>query len=110
MSTESPFTAAKYLETQLSGILTQIDVQSLDKDEQRLILALRRDMTDARLDIRDYELSETRDEQLRKARDAKHRLDLVRKGILAVSEYNVFTAVDVAQLGAQIEQISENVR
>ena len=78
--------------------------------ERRVVASLKSELTDARLDIRDYELSETREEQLGKVRDAKRRLELIRKGILAASEYNIFTAIDVAQLTAQLEQISENVR
>jgi hypothetical protein len=70
---------------------------------------LKNDLIDARLDIRDYELSETREDQLRRARDANKRLERIRKSILAASEYNVFNAVDVAQLTAQLEQIIENL-
>lgn len=100
----------KALDTQLNSVLSGLDVASLPRSEQRLVNGLKHDIVDARLDIRDYELSETRDEQLHKAREAKKRLERIRKGILATSEYNVFSAVDVAQLTAQLEQISENVR
>ncbi len=78
--------------------------------EQKAVARLSNDLTDARLDIRDYEMSDTRAEQLRHSKQAVARLEKVRKAILALSEYNVFTAVDVAQLSAQLEQISENVR
>ncbi|HET6924883.1 MAG TPA: hypothetical protein VFH39_03585 [Candidatus Saccharimonadales bacterium] len=107
---DSPFLAIKSLETQLSGVLSRLDLFELPKAEQKLVDTLRRNVADARLDIRDYELSETRDEQLRKAQAAKKRLERVRKGVLAASEYNVFGAVDVAQLTAQLEQISDNLK
>ena len=104
---ESPFLLTKALETQLNGVLSSLDVFELPAAERKLVDRLRRDITDARLDTRDYELSETRDEQLRKAADAKKRLERLRREILAASEYNVFSAVDVAQLSAQLEQIME---
>lgn len=100
----------KSLETQLGGILSAIDVYDLPAQEAKIISMLKREMVDARLDARDYELSETRDEQLKNAKVAKKRLDHIRKNILAASEYNVFSPVDVAQLSAQIEQIIENIR
>ena len=110
MDTGSPFLLVKGLETQLSSVLSALDIFSLPKAEQKLVSGLKRDIVDARLDIRDYELSETRSEQLKNAVAAHKRLEHIRKGILAASEYDVFTAVDVAQLTAQLEQISENVR
>ena len=105
----SPFLMIKALDTQLRGTLSRLDVASLPLSEQKVVRALRNDLTDARLDVRDYELSETREEQLRKAKEAKARLSKVRKEILTASEYNVFSAVDVAQLSAQIEQIIEKL-
>jgi len=107
---QSPFLAIKSLETQLSGILSAIDVYDLPAQEAKIISTLKREMVDARLDTRDYELSETRDEQLKNGKVAKKRLAHIRKNILAASEYNVFSPVDVAQLSAQIEQIIENIR
>jgi len=92
------------------GVLSKLDIYTLERAEQKVIKDLKTEVIDARLDIRDYELSETREEQLKKATASKKRLDRVRRGILAASEYNVFTAIDVAQLTAQLEQISENVK
>lgn len=66
-------------------------------------------MVEARLDVRDYELSETRKEQLKNAAAAKKRLEKVRKDILAASEYNIFSAVDVAQFTGDIDHINERL-
>lgn len=106
---QSPFVLIKAFETQLGSVLSVLDIPSLPKVEQRLITGLKREIVDARLDVRDYELSETRDEQLKNAREAKKRLQRINKDILAASEYNVFSAVDVAQLSALAEQIIENI-
>ncbi|MGH7195233.1 MAG: hypothetical protein ACREGA_00425 [Candidatus Saccharimonadales bacterium] len=106
----SPFLLASQLQTQFNGILSGIDVLSLPVKEAKLINGLRREMADARLDIRDYEMSENKDEQLENARTARKMLGSLRANILALSEYNVFSAVDVAQISAQIEQIIDELK
>lgn len=110
MDNSSPFLMIKRLEIQLNGVLSALDILDLPAGERKIVTVLKSDLVDARLDVRDYELSETRDEQLRHAREAIKRLERIRKGILSASEYNIFSAVDVAQLTAQLEQIIENVR
>ena len=60
---------------------------------------------DARIYASDYELSEVREEQLDNAKKAKKYLEQARASILKASETNIFGAVDVAQLSAQIDQI-----
>ena len=109
MENNSPFLLIKRLETHLNGVLSALDIFDLPAGERKIITLLKSDLVDARLDVRDYELSETRDEQIKKATEAKKRLERLRKGILAASEYNVFSAIDVAQLTAQLEQIIENI-
>jgi hypothetical protein len=106
----SPFMLIKALETRLNGVLSALDFYELPAVERKIVKTLKNDLIDGRLDIRDYELSETRAEQLTKKRDARGRLEKVRKGILAASEYNVFSAVDVAQFTAQLEQIMDNIQ
>ena len=110
MESKSPFVLTKQLETQLNSALSMIDVYDLPAKEAKLVHALKQEVLDARLDARDYELSETRAEQIKCAQVAKKRLEQVRKNILAASEYNVFGAVDVAQLSAQIEQIIDYIQ
>jgi hypothetical protein len=105
----SPFLLIKQLELQVSATLSALDIYSLPTEERKVVKFLKAGLIDARLDIRDYELSETRAEQLRYAKQAKKRLDYVRKQILLASEYDIFGAVDVAQLTAQIETTSERL-
>jgi hypothetical protein len=109
MVNQSPYLLTKQLETHLNGVLSPIDLYGLAAEPHKIVVDLRHRITDARLDTRDYELSETREEQLKYARAAKKRLDHVRKDILRASEYNIFSAVDVAQLTAFIEQITEKI-
>ncbi|HWT55646.1 MAG TPA: hypothetical protein VN031_01290 [Candidatus Microsaccharimonas sp.] len=97
------------METQLRGVLSKLDLAEVSREERAIVTTLKNDLTDTRLDIRDYEFSETRAEQLRLAKQARASLDKVRSGILRASEYNVFNAVDVAQYTAQLEQIVDSV-
>lgn len=106
----SPLGKIKGLETQLRAVVSRLDLTELPKEERVIVTALKNDLTDARLDIRDYEFSETRVEQQTLAKQAHETLGKVRAGILAASEYNVFNAVDVAQYTAQLEQIVEEVQ
>lgn len=95
------------VEGELKGLLRRVDIDSLNTDEKKAVASIRRLTVDVRLDIRDYELSETREEQLQNAAEAKKRLDKLQKAILAAG--NVFGAADVAQLIARLEQINVNV-
>ena len=105
----SPFILTSQLVTHLRGVLSSIDVYQMPDNERKIVIDLRQQLTEARLDTRDYELSETRDEQLANAKTAKRRLSKVRKDILTASEYNIFSSIDVAHLTANIEQIIERL-
>jgi hypothetical protein len=106
----SPLGRIRSLETQVRAVISQLDIGELPKEERAVVTKLRNDLIDAKLDIRDYEFSDTRAEQQKYGRQAVKRLESIRAGILAASEYNVFNAVDVAQISAQIEQIIDEVR
>lgn len=90
-------------------LLNGIDLPTLDSKEQRLISELKNTLIDARLDIQDYELAETREFQLGNAKEALVRLKKVQT-IISSNVLNVFGAVDVAHLVAQIEQIKAKLR
>jgi hypothetical protein len=105
----SPFLLTTQLVSELKGRLSAIDIYQLPAPERKIVIELQHNLVDARLDTRDYELSETRDEQLNNAKVAKKRLAKVRRGILAASEYNIFSSIDVAQLTATIDHIAERL-
>jgi hypothetical protein len=106
----TPLSRIKSLETQLRAVLSKLDISVLPKEERVIVTALKNNLTDARLDVRDYEFSETRAEQQKLAKQAHESLAKVRTGILSASEYNVFNAVDVAQFTAQLEQIVDDIQ
>jgi hypothetical protein len=95
-------------EGQIKALLRSIDFEQLDPSERKAASNLRRLAVDTRLDIRDYELSETREEQLKCANVVKKQLAKLRETVLAVGP--VFGPADVAQLTAHLEQIEDWVR
>jgi len=103
----SPFLAMQRAEGQIKSLLRQIDVDALTMDERKAFASLRRLTVDARLDIRDYELSETREEQLKCAAAAKKRLAKLEKAVLATG--TAFGPADIAQLSAQFASIAERL-
>lgn len=107
MENQSPFLAMQRTETQIKALLRTMDTDLLDADQKKAVASLRRLVREARLDIRDYELSETRAEQMRKLRDAQSRLAQLRTTMLAIG--GMLSPADVAHLDAQIEQIRDRV-
>lgn len=81
-----------------------MDIRKLSSKERNIILKLKQELTDAKIYSSDYERSETMEEQIENAVKAKKNLEKARKDILLASEYDLFGAVDVAHLSAEIEQ------
>jgi hypothetical protein len=109
MSDSSPYVLTQRLERAVTIVLTGIDLFNLKTPATRVTQSLKKRLIEARLDVRDYELSETREEQLTAANKGKRSLEKVRKDILVASEYDIFNPVDVAQITAQLEIISEQL-
>lgn len=103
----SPFLAMRRIEEQMKSVLRTVDVDFLGVHDKKIVNGLRRLLIDARLDVRDYELSETRDEQIKKAFLGKKRLIKLNKAIIDL--YNVFGPADVAHLSAQVEYVSSRL-
>lgn len=93
------------LNANLNGIVSAIDVDALQRPAQEAVQAIRRLMVDVRLDLRDYELAETRAEQQALAIAAKERLTALHDNVLLASDYGIFSSVDVAQNTAYIHHI-----
>ena len=104
MENTSPFVAMQRAETYMKTLLRSIDPDTLEDTERKAVAYMKRLLVDVRLDIRDYELSETRLEQVENAVEAKNRLAKLQACILAAG--TVFGPADVAQLSAQLEQIN----
>lgn len=106
---QSPFILMKQLEGDVLRLLSHLDITLLDTKEQHLIAQLKNGLIDARLEIQDYELAETREHQLRNARDAKKYLIKIEK-FITTNPSGAFGAVDTAHLFAQIGQIGDRLK
>jgi hypothetical protein len=105
MASISIFQEVKELEMQINSIVSFFDMADLPMAQQNLVGALKHQLIDARLDARDYEYAETRAEQLQVATEAGQRVEALQQNILEASTYNIFSAVDVAQLSARLQHI-----
>jgi hypothetical protein len=106
----SPSRTVKQLDTQINIILRGFDLRKLSAKERNVLAKLQQNLADARIYTNDYELSETREEQFDNAKKAKKWLEHARKNILTASESDIFNAIDVAHLSAQIEQIISELK
>ncbi len=106
---DSALTRIKQLEVVVQGVLRKQDAQDLPRECQKIMAELKRDLTDARMDIRDSEYADTGEEYKRHATEGKKRIVRVNKAILALSSYDMFGPVEVAELSAKLEQIAEDL-
>jgi hypothetical protein len=106
---DSLFEQVKQLERQIGGILSAYDIAELPQLQRDLATALKNQLIDARLSVRDYEYAGTRVEQLAAAKEAKDFFKGVQETIVKVSQFGLFGTVDVAQLTARIDLISSQL-
>lgn len=107
---QSPTTQVKRLEDDVHRVLRGFDLRALSSKQRDVLADLTQVLIDARVYCHSYELSETREEQIKNAKLAHKWLRRARKNILSASEFDVFGAVDVAQLTAEIEQLIDNLK
>lgn len=98
-------TQMKDLTALMQNKLSAFDLHSLSTEEKELVRVLKMQLTDARLDVRDYEYAQTRAEQQHAAHEGRQRLEQLQKLILQASEHNLVSAIDVAQLSALTQHI-----
>jgi hypothetical protein len=106
----SPSRAVKQVDAQVNRVLRSINLRKLNIKERKILADLQQNLNDSRIYATDYELSETREEQAKNAKTAKKWLEQAQRNILAASEFNIFDAIDVAHLSAQIEQIISGLK
>ena len=109
MDSKTPLAAAKAIETYINAIAYGYDADSLSFADKSLVEQIKRGITDARLDIRDYEVADTRAEQLRLQQAVHARLHSLQDDILKASQTGMFSAIEVAHISAMIEQLISNI-
>ena len=91
-------------------ILRKVNEGKLERKYRIALTELRQNLVDIRVYTNAYEFSEERPEQLENAKLATEYLQQARQHILKASEINVFGAIDVAHLTAQIDQLIGDLR
>ncbi|HKR82252.1 MAG TPA: hypothetical protein VJR27_04625 [Candidatus Saccharimonadales bacterium] len=109
MEGQSSAKMMRALGAQLTNLLGPIDVHGLPRETREVVEVIRGQLVDARLDVRDYELAETRAEQQKLASATRERLERLQQHILAASPHGIFGAADVAELSARLQQIISHV-
>jgi hypothetical protein len=95
---------------QIGSILNRFDQDTLDRPALRLVGTIKHLLADTRLDIRDWEMSDSRAEMQQNARQAIERLEQARTGILMASEQNIFTAIEIAEVSARFDVIVRELK
>lgn len=105
MAKESVYAQITHLFHEINGLIAALDIDILGKETAKNNVLIRQLVADARLDIRDCEMADSRVEMEKTAKIAIKRLDRLRAAILFGSEHGIFSAIDVAQLSARIDVI-----
>jgi hypothetical protein len=95
---------------QIGSILSRIDIDVLDRTQIRLIGTIKHLVADARLDIRDWEMAETREEMLHSSAEALKRLEQIREAILLASQHDIFSPIEVGEISAQFDRFEIELR
>lgn len=107
--TTSPFELARSLQSQVQRLLNGFDIHDLPADDRELLLAIKRQSADIRLDIRDYGMAETKAAQDRAAAEIRSRLKGFESHVVQAGSQGLFGSVDVAHLSAVTQQLMSNV-
>jgi hypothetical protein len=106
----SPLEQARALQNQLAALLTHIDIDALPAGPRDLLTQVKRVAADLRLDVRDFNLADSKAEQDRLGEEAATRLKQLEKAIGKASEYGYFGAADVAHLSALSQQLMADLQ
>jgi NAD(P)-dependent dehydrogenase (short-subunit alcohol dehydrogenase family) len=106
---KSPFELAIDLQGQVGRLVRSYDIDSLPAEEREVLMALKRQAAEVRLDMRDYGLAETVAAQKRLAAEARARLQELDTMILNAGSLDLIGAADVAQFSAIAQQLMSDL-
>ncbi len=97
----------------INRLWSNMDVQDFEPAARKSIEAVRRCIQAAQSVAKDYEMTEAEEDtkaQLRLMPKLVKALDQLRASILKASEYDLIGVVDVAQLSAELDDLTERYR
>lgn len=95
------------LDRKVKVILRAVDEEALTRREKQDMSQLKLALKEVRLDIRDYEYAQTRAEQEKWSKIARHNLTALERCLLALG--GVFGPVDIAEFGATIDTLKKEM-
>lgn len=98
---------AQQLDRRIKGIVRTIDPETLGRDDRELIQKLKLACNEVKLDVRDYEYAQTRDEQLQWVKITHHNLRAQETILLMLGD--IFGPADIAELSAQIQLLQSKI-
>lgn len=104
---QSLTSTAQQIERRVKGILRAVDVEQLTRDERELVQQMRLACNEIRLDVRDYEYADTRVEQEKWAKIARHNMKAFDTILLSLGD--IFGPADVAELSARMQHIESRL-
>jgi vacuolar-type H+-ATPase subunit D/Vma8 len=110
MASESLLKRFTKVAGQVGVSLTRVDLDVMDRAQMKLVGTIKHLLQDTRLDIRDWEMADSRAEMQRHAREAMKRLEQVRQSILLASEHDIFTAIEIADISAQFDHFAAELQ
>ena len=108
--TATPLQQLQQIETAVRSILMAILDEDLPAAGRRAVREIRQTMVQARKALRDYEREEDARLQASLLPESITGLEQVRHNILDASQYDVFSAIDVAHVTATIDQLIDRLR
>lgn len=94
---------AQKLDRLIKGVIRSLDVEALSQKERTALSQIRLACNEIRLDIRDYEYAQSREEQLKWAKIGRHNVAALNKLLLSLED--VFSPADIAECGAYLETL-----
>ena len=95
------------IDRRIKGILRLVDPEQISKQERELVRKIKIACNEIRLDVRDYEYAETREEQKKWMKIARHNIRALESYLLELGD--IFGPADMAELGAQLEMLKQDV-
>lgn len=97
----------KHLERQINLKLRSVQLEDLTREERQYVSQIKLALNESRLDVRDYEYAQTRQEQVKWAKLGRHNLLALNALLLKLD--TVFGAADIAASSAYIDKIADSL-
>jgi hypothetical protein len=109
---QTPYQQLRQIEASVNRFGNAIDRDAQTAASMRSFEALRRDVRLARDTLKDYEMFELEEDTRKQAKllpQAIKSLEKVRASLLKASEYELISAIDVAQLSAELDELIDKL-